>query len=62
MDMFARKRAKRVRAVPNFAAAQAPYLPRAYEKNNTRKNKHGRKGAKARARMKAVLLKRFDLA
>lgn len=39
----------------------APTLPRAYQRDDTRKNKKGRRGAKARARMKRVLATRFGI-
>ncbi len=39
----------------------APMLDRGYQRDNTRKNKKGRKGAKARARMKRFLVERHGV-
>jgi hypothetical protein len=39
----------------------APLLPREYVRADARKNRTGRKGAKARAAMKRVLLKRYGI-
>jgi hypothetical protein len=36
-------------------------LPRSYQRDDTRKRKQGRRGAKARARMKRVLGVRFGI-
>jgi hypothetical protein len=39
----------------------APILPRAYIRADARKTRKGRKGAKARATMKRILLKRLGI-
>ena len=61
LRMTRRKRALRSRPRAQIEKGQAPMLPRAYQRADTRKTKNGRRGAKARALMKRVLLARYGI-
>lgn len=53
------ERGPRARAL--IEKGQAPMLPRSYARDETRKKKTGRRGSKARARMKRVLFARYGI-